>query len=174
MWSRKAAFLVAAALLVAACQVRPLYMDQTSGGPLSPVPDMRAVEVDPPRNRTEQALSNELLFLLRGDGGPADQARYRLRYITDFGTDPLAVELEEDLPAAVLVTLNVTFILTEIDTDETLLTGAAKATASYDFSSQRFSNVRAERDAATRAAKTAAENIATRLASYFAAKRSDT
>ena len=159
------------ALLLAGCQVRPLYLDAASGGPLSPTPDLRAIVVDPPQDRVGQELRNELLFLFRGDGGPADQQLYRLRIIATATTDPLAVELEEDLPSAVLLTLDGTFILSEIGTERTLLTGSANATASYDFSSQRFTNVRSERDAGTRAAKSMAENIAARIAAYFAARR---
>ncbi|WP_108662028.1 LPS assembly lipoprotein LptE [Acuticoccus kandeliae] len=168
--------LASAALLglaLAGCQVRPLYLDASTGGPLSPVPDLRAIVIDPPRNYTEQVLRNELLFLFRGDGGQADEERYRLRVLVSRGTDPLAVQLEEDLPAAVLVTIDSTFILTEIATQKTLLTGSSTATASYDFSSQRFANVRAERDASARAARTMAEQISARVAAYFAAKRSD-
>ncbi|MEM9222779.1 MAG: LPS assembly lipoprotein LptE [Pseudomonadota bacterium] len=177
MWWRSA--ILAFALLVAACQVRPLYSDASSGGPLSPTPDLRAIVIDQvvneaaeiEENRIEQVLRNELLFQFRGDGGPPDQRLYRLRLITTASTDPLAVELEEDLPSAVLLTLNGTFILSEIATENTLLTGSATSTASYDFSSQRFANVRAQRDAGSRAAKIMAQNIATRIAAYFAARR---
>ncbi|MCF3933994.1 hypothetical protein L1787_11250 [Acuticoccus sp. M5D2P5] len=173
MWWRSLLAATLLGLVVAGCQVRPLYLDAASGGPLSPVPDLRAIVVDPPRDYTEQVLRNELLFLFRGDGGPADEERFRLRIIANNATDPLAVQLEEDLPAAVLFTLDTTFILSEIATEKTLLTGSSTVTASYDFSSQRFANVRAERDASARAAKTAAEQISARIAAYFAAKRSE-
>jgi LPS-assembly lipoprotein len=163
-----------AALALAGCQVRPLYLDQASGGLFSPVPDLRAIVIEEPEDRTEQVLRNELLFLFRGDGGSADAPRFTLRTLVSASTEPVAVELEEDLPAAVLLTLSSTFILSEIASDETLLTGSSIATASYDFSSQRFANVRAEKDARERAARQMAENIASRIAAYFAAKRSET
>jgi LPS-assembly lipoprotein len=188
MWWRSLLATVLVAAVAAGCQVRPLYLDDVASGAFSPVPDLRAVVVEEPRlrgprrrgrtapglPRIEQVLRNELLFLFRGDGGGPDEERYFLRTIVSASTDPLAVDLEEDLPAAVLVTLNATFILSEIETDETLLTGSSTATASYDFSSQRFSNERAEKDAAERAARQMAQNIASRLAAYFAARRSDT
>jgi len=178
MWWRSAVA-VLALLALASCQVRPLYLDAASGGPLSPSPDLRAIVIDPPANRAgetelnriEQVLRNELLFLFRGDGGPPDEERYRLRFVLSASDDPLAVELEEDLPSAVLLSLNGTFILSEIETENTLLTGSSTTTASYDFSSQRFANERAERDAGTRAAKVMAENVAARIAAYFAARR---
>lgn len=173
MWWRSAAVALLA-LTLAGCQVRPLYLSDAAGGAFSPVPDLRAIAIDPPRDRTEQVLRNELIFLFRGEGGEAQDPRYGLRTILAASTDPVAVELEEDLPTAVLVTLDGTFILTDLATDETLLTGSAIATASYDFSSQRFANVRAEKDALERAARQMAENIATRIAAYFAATRSET
>lgn len=180
MWWRSAALALAAALVLSACQVRPLYQDAASGGPLSPTPDLKAILIDPVSNRPDQIeenfvaqkMRNELLFLFRGNGGPPDDQLYRLRIISSVSTDQLAVEIEEDLPSAVLLTLQATFILSEIETEKTLLTGTSSTTASYDFSSQRFSNVRAERDAGERAARIVAGNISTRIASYFAARRS--
>lgn len=173
MWWRSAAAALLA-LALAGCQVRPLYLDAAPGGSFSPVEDLRSIVIDPPSDRLEQVLRNELIFLFRGDGGAAESPQYGLRTIVSASTDPVAVELEEDLPTAVLVTLNGTFILTELATDDTLLTGSSIATASYDFSSQRFANVRAEKDAMERAAREMAENIASRIAAYFAAKRSET
>ncbi|MEM0907927.1 MAG: LPS assembly lipoprotein LptE [Pseudomonadota bacterium] len=180
MWWRNAPVL-ALVLLLAACQVRPVYYSATGpdGQTLSPTTDLRAIIIDVPaneprrfeENRTAQVLRNELLFLFRGDGGPSDQQLYRLRLISSLSTDPLAVELEEDLPSAIMLTMTGTFILSELGTERTLLTGSATTTASYDFSSQRFANVRAERDAGTRAARSMAQNIGTRIAAYFAARR---
>ncbi|MEM7694669.1 MAG: hypothetical protein AAF318_09475 [Pseudomonadota bacterium] len=163
--------LIAATLALAGCQVRPLYLDAAASGPLAPNADLRAILIDQPGDRTVQVMRNELSFLLRGDGSAPQSPAYRLRLIVDTSTDNLAVELEEDLPSAVLVALNGTFILSEIDTERTLLTGAVTTTASYDFSSQRFANVRAEKDAKARAAKSAAESVGARLAAYFAARR---
>lgn len=171
MWWRSLVLAAAVAVAAAGCTVRPLYGDAASGGSLSPTPDLRSIVIDPPRNRTEQVLTNELAFLFRGDGGGADQSVYRLRVIANSSTDSLAVEIEEDLPSAVLLTLNVAFILSEIGSERTLLTGSATTTASYDFSSQRFANVRAERDAGSRAARAMAEQLNTRIAAYFAALR---
>ncbi len=169
---RHAALSLAILAALTGCQVRPLYLDQATGGPLSPVPDLRAILIDQPSTRTEQVLRNELNFLFRGDGSVVDSPRYRLRIILTSFTDNIAVDFVEDLPSAVLVTLNATFVLSDITTEDTLLTGAAVSTASYDFSSQRFANVRAERDAEERAARSMAEELNARIASYFAARRS--
>ena len=171
MWSRRL-FVTGLGLALAGCQVRPLYMTDAGQGSVSPSRDLKAIAVESATDRTEQVLRNELLFLFRGAGGTGDAPRYSLRMIVSASEDPLAVALEEDFPAAVLLTLDGTFILSDIDTDETLLTGSSIATASYDYASQRFANVRAEKDARERAARQMAENIASRIAAYFSAKRS--
>lgn len=159
-------------VLLAACNVRPLYLSDPASGIASPVPELRAIVIEQPSDRVEQVLRNELQFLFRGDGGGPDASTYNLRLLTRTARNTLAVELEEDLPSAIFLNVTATFILSETGTERTLLTGTARAGASYDFSSQRFANVRAERDAETRAAKTVAEQINARIASYFAARAS--
>jgi LPS-assembly lipoprotein len=51
--------------------------------------------------------------------------------------------------------------------DRVVLTEQALARVSIDRSQQRFANVRATRDAENRAAKVVAEQIRSRLASFF-------
>ena len=48
MWWRSAV-LALALLSLGACQIRPLYMDASTGGPLSPTPDLKAIVIDPLR-----------------------------------------------------------------------------------------------------------------------------
>jgi LPS-assembly lipoprotein len=164
---------LALSVAVSGCQVHPLYAD--IGGPMiaGPREELAAIEVGSPKTRVEQVFRNELLFRLTGGGGGGDglpAPRYSLRYLFSQSCSPLAIERVEDLPGAVLVTLNATFILTDSSDGRTLLTGSTFAAASYDFSSQRFANVRAQRDAEDRAATTIAENINARLAAYFAVR----
>jgi LPS-assembly lipoprotein len=161
---------LALSVAVSGCQVHPLYAD--IGGPMiaGPREELAAIEVGSPKTRAEQVFRNELLFRLTGGGDELPAPRYSLRYLFSQSSSPLAIEREEDLPGAVLVTLNATFILTDSSDGRTLLTGSTFAASSYDFSSQRFANVRAQRDAEDRAATTIAENINARLAAYFAVR----
>ena len=64
--------------------------------------------------------------------------------------------------------MNATYVLSDRATDKTLTTGRSFASASYDFSTQRFANLRAKRDAEERVAKTVADDIQSRIAAYFA------
>jgi LPS-assembly lipoprotein len=67
--------------------------------------------------------------------------------------------------------LNATYTLTEIATGKIVVTGTTFSRVSYDIpgSIQRFARSRAFRDAEDRAANEIAENIQTRLASFFVA-----
>jgi LPS-assembly lipoprotein len=61
--------------------------------------------------------------------------------------------------------------LTEIATGKVVVTGTTFARVSYDIpgQQQRFARQRGLRDAESRAAKVIADNIRSRLASYFVA-----
>ena len=63
--------------------------------------------------------------------------------------------------------LDVTYRVLEVGTNRIVLTEKALARISIDRTQQRFSGMRAVRDAQNRAAKLVAEQIRSRLASYF-------
>jgi LPS-assembly lipoprotein len=66
-----------------------------------------------------------------------------------------------------MVSFDVTYKLHDIVKDRIVLTEQALARVSLDRSQQRYANVRAVRDAENRAAKVVAEQIRSRLASFF-------
>ena len=66
-----------------------------------------------------------------------------------------------------MVSFDVTYKLHDVVRDRIVLTEQALARVSIDRSQQRFANVRAVRDAENRAAKVVAEQIRSRLASFF-------
>ncbi len=157
--------------LVSACTVQPLHGSgaggAAGGGPASA--ELARVELESPRNRLEQQFTNELSFRLTG-GGDAPKSVYRLRYTLTTSEQAIAIERTVDTPAAYLLYLTVSFVLSDIDTGRMLMMGSTFATASYDFSDQRFANQRALIDAQNRAAKVTANDVATRLAAYFASR----
>ncbi|AXS38803.1 LPS assembly lipoprotein LptE [Breoghania sp. L-A4] len=160
--------LLAAGVALGGCNVRPLY-GTTLGAGGQTYEKLAAIQIDPAKDRVEQVLRNELIFMFQR-GGEAAPTRYRLRTILNQSRSAVAVEELADVPAAYLVAMTASFLLIDADTDETLLTGTSFANASYDFSNQRFANLRAARDAEDRAAKVIADDIRTRIASYFATK----
>jgi len=157
--------LLIAGLTLGGCNVRPMYGTLPGGG--TAMDELRAIDIEAADDRVEQVVRNELIFAFTG-GGEAAAPRYRLRlFLTKLEAD-LGVEKFSDVPAAYLMRLSANFVLLDAASGKTLLTGKSFANASYDFSTQRFANVRAERDAEDRAARVIADDIRTRIASYFA------
>jgi len=169
---------VAAAIALSGCQIRPLYGTSTTGdfGAQSSTvaADLAAIDLESISSQfaekdATRILYNELTFRLeRGAGSPPK--KYRLEVLADVNTAEVAIEQFADVPSAFTITMNSTYVMSDIETGETLTTGRTFRSASYDFSDQRFANQRALRDAQDRVAKAVADDIATRLAGYFASQ----
>lgn len=156
---------IAATLLLAACQVRPLY----STGPANPGPqaDLPAIAIDAPLTREEQVYRNALIFALQGGGGSTG-ARYALTYRLSINEQEILVERVTGTPNAYQLTGDVSFLVKEIATGRSLFGASVTAIDSYTRSSQNFANVRARRDAVNRLAQNLATLTHARLAAYFA------
>lgn len=165
-----------AATGLSGCQVRPLY---ATGGPgtIAVTDAMRAVRVeaipvgqtDNDRERIRQQLHEELVSALQGGAGALPSTTV-LRFILTSQKAELGIEEFRDVPVANLVSLTVSFTLSDAETGRTLLTGTGYGNASFDFSSQRFANIRAQRDAENRAAALVAADIRTRVAAALATR----
>ena len=81
----------------------------------------------------------------------------------------LLVDPNTGLPTSENLGIDAQYNLIEIGTNKSVMTGTTFSRVTYDMpgSYQRFARVRAGRDAEDRAAQEIAENIQTRLASYF-------
>lgn len=153
---------MAGLLVLGGCNVRPLYGSLPGQEPIQD--ELAAIDID-----AEQELRNELIFLLkRGGEGLPDE--YRLKVTLTESSSAVSIEQLEDVPASYLVTITANFALSEIETGRTVLTGTSFASASYDFSSQRFANLRAQRDAVSRAKKSVARDLQIRLGAFFAGR----
>lgn len=168
----------AAAIVLSGCQIRPLYGTSTTGdfGAQSSTvaAELAAIDLDSisaqfAQEEATRVLYNELTFKLERGAGSAGK-KYRLEVLVDVNTAAVAIEQFADVPSAFTITMNSTFVMSDIQTDETLTTGRTFRSASFDFSDQRFANQRALRDAQERVAKAVADDIATRLAGYFASQ----
>jgi len=165
--------LASSSLALAGCQVRPLY--GSMGNASAPVhQELAAIQIETIDEDLDDAdaareLYNELTFgFERGQSSP--EKRYSLKVVMDLGVAEVGVERLADVPAAYTMTMNATFVLTDIASEKTLTTGKSFATASYDFSNQRYANLRARRDAEARAAKAVAQDMQARIAGYFATR----
>jgi LPS-assembly lipoprotein len=161
------------AALTAGC-FQPMYAEHSDGTPALRE-RLLAVEIPPvdKPNASREArigveIRNALAFKLYGTAtGMAPTHRLVLRFTTSRSS--LIVDPRTALPTSENYGIDAQFNLIEIVTNKSVMTGTTFYRVSYDIpgSIQRFARTRASRDAEDRAANEIAENIQTRLASFF-------
>jgi LPS-assembly lipoprotein len=163
----------ALAALTAGC-FQPMYAEHTDGTPglREKLLGVELPPVDKPNASREArigvAIRNALAFKLYGEAtGMPPTHRLVLKFSTNRSS--LLVSQTTGLPTTEDVGVDAQFNLIEIATNKSVMTGTTFARTSYDMpgSYQRFARERAFRDAEDRAAEQIAENIQTRLASFF-------
>jgi LPS-assembly lipoprotein len=120
--------------------------------------------------RIQVEVRNALAFKLYGNAtGMPPTHRLVLRFSSSRSS--LMVSTATGLPTSENVGIDAQFNLIEIASNKSVMTGTTFSRVSYDMpgSYQRFARSRAFRDAEDRAAQEIAENIQTRLASFFVA-----
>jgi LPS-assembly lipoprotein len=163
------------AALTAGC-FRPMYAAHTDG-----TPDLRdklsGVELAPLNYPNESRvarlgveLRNSLAFKLYGTATGAPPT-HRLTMRMQTSRSSLILDPATALPSIENDGIDVQYNLVEIATGKTVLSGTTFSRVSYDIPGQlqRFARQRAYRDAEDRATQEIAENIQTRLASFFTA-----
>ena len=175
---RIAARLVAVAALAAmtAGCFQPMYAERTDGTPglREKLMGVDIPPVDKPNASREARVGvevrNALAFKLYGTAtGMPPTHRLVLRFTT--GRSSLMVSSTTGLPTSENYGIDAQYNLIEIATNKSVMNGTTFSRVSYDMpgSYQRFARTRAYRDAEDRAANEIAENITTRLASFFTA-----
>jgi LPS-assembly lipoprotein len=175
----RVARLVAVLVLAAATGgcFQPLYGTQTVGGQPAlreALSGIDVLQIPAPKASDEARLAveirNALLFDLTA-GGEAPPPTHRLKIQISSNRATVIVDLNSRRPDIENYGINATYSLTEIATGKVVVTGTTFARVSYDIpgQQQRFARIRGLRDAEDRAAKVIADNIRTRLASYFLA-----
>jgi len=161
-------------LNLSAC-FRPLYGPTASGESMQTV--LAAVQVDDvlmaqDQERLGHYLRSELIFGLDGTGQAAVPKQYRLKMMgSEAVTTPIVSSTTARAEAGTIIG-TVKFSLESLDGTRVVTEGVATSTAIYDRSVQRFSSLRAARDAEIRLAKVLANQIRTRIASALTAIKS--
>jgi LPS-assembly lipoprotein len=172
-----ARLLVIAALgaLTAGC-FQPMYAAHTDGTPAlrEKLMGVDLPPVDKPNGSREARLGveirNALAFKLYGAAvGMPPTHKLVIRFTTNRSS--LILDPATALPSIENVGIDAQYNLIEIVSNKSVMTGSTFSRVSYDVPGQlqRFSRQRAFRDAEDRACQEIAENIQTRLASYFTA-----
>ena len=165
----------ALAALTAGC-FQPMYAERADGTPAlrEKLMGVEIPPVDKPNASREARIGveirNALAFKLYGTAtGMPPTHRLVLRFTTTRSS--LMIDPTTALPSSENYGIDAQYNLIEIATNKSVMTGSTFARVSYDMpgSYQRFARSRAFRDAEDRASQEIAENIQTRLASYFVA-----
>jgi LPS-assembly lipoprotein len=115
-------------------------------------------------------IRNALAFKLYGNAtGMPPTHRLVIRFTTNRSS--LMIDPITALPSSENYGIDAQYNLIEIVSNKSVMTGTTFSRVSYDIPGQlqRFARTRAFRDAEDRAAQEIAENIQTRLASFFVA-----
>jgi LPS-assembly lipoprotein len=158
----------AMAAVLGGCIFQPMYAQTPLFGTGPSLRDsMREVEVASISGRIGNALRNDLIFELTGGAGNPTGAPYRLTLVVNTSSFNPIIDAASGRPEAETVSFDVTYKLQDIAKERIVLTEKALARISIDRTQQRFARVRAVRDAESRAAKVVAEQVRSRLASFF-------
>lgn len=160
----------ALAVLLAACNIRPVYGPNSGYGVSDVAEELSAIAIDKAPDRVSQELRNRLIFTFN-HGRSVAQKRYQLAFSLAESDDAIAIEERSGAPASYRLTVTVKYRLIDTQTNTPMTAGTIRASASYDRSSQSFANIRARRDAENRAAVSAADDITARLSTFFASQR---
>jgi len=176
--TRMAARLLAVAALAgltAGC-FQPMYAEHTDGSP-GLREKLMGVEIPPvdKNNASREAriqveIRNALAFKLYGNAtGMPPTHRLVLRF--NSSRSSLMIDQATGLPTSENYGIDAQYNLIDLATNKSVMTGTTFSRVSYDIPGnlQRFARSRAFRDAEDRAAHEIAENIQTRLASFFVA-----
>jgi LPS-assembly lipoprotein len=178
--SQRSLFRAIAALAIAALAggcFQPLYGEHSpTGGPVlrDQLSAVDVLQIAAPKGTDEARIAVEIRDALLYDftgGGYSAPPTHRLKISIASTRVSIIVDVNTSRPDVENYGLNASYTLTEIATGKTVVTGSTLARVSYDIpgQEQRFARVRGLRDAELRAAKVIADNIRSRLASYFIA-----
>ena len=164
----------ALAALTAGC-FQPMYAEHTDGTP-GLREKLMGVEIPPiadKANASREArigveIRNALAFKLYGNATGMPPTH---KLVLRFGTSRSSLMLDPAtaLPSSENYGIDAQYNLIDLATNKSVMTGTTFSRVSYDIPGQlqRFARARAFRDAEDRAANEIAENIQTRLASFF-------
>jgi LPS-assembly lipoprotein len=172
----RAAAALAVAALAAGC-FQPLYGERSpTGGPIlrDQLSAVDVLQIEAPKGTDEARIAveirNALLYDFTG-GGYAAAPTHRLKVAISSTRASIIVDVNTSRPDIENYGINATYSLSEIATGKVVVTGQTFSRVSYDIpgQEQRFARLRGLRDAENRAAKVIADNIRSRLSSYFIA-----
>lgn len=158
----------AASMLAGGCGdsgFRPLYADTSLVGGADVNKKLAELEIAPIPGRVGQRVRNELIYQSTG-GGYAAQPVYRLEIVIVESITATLVQIDGNSSGSVY-NLNASFRLVRIADRTVALTGTSYSRIAFQRFDSVFANVRARQEAENRAAKTAGDDLKSRLAAFL-------
>lgn len=151
-------------LWLASCQVQPLHSTAALSDGSSISLALASIEIADPKSRLDQLVRNELQFSLSGGTSPTGDLPFELTLNTKKKVRSAGISDVDFGPRAFFIDISSDYVLTDRRKAVPIAQGTEEATASYDRVDQEFTNVRSERDAEIRAAKSTALRLRQALA----------
>lgn len=164
------AALVALALGLGGC-FQPMYGPLAEGG-VDVAEELKAIAIEPIPDRIGHYLGDDLIFDLNGTGSHVPP-KYRLFVTLRETANTPIIDTVSGIASAATVSINADFRLVPVGGGDPITKGTAMVIASYDRNDQRFSNIRAARDAEIRDAKQLSDQLRIRLAAALATYKLD-
>ena len=162
---RGLSLLLAAAPALAACGnggFRPLYGETPSGAGLQE--RLRQLDVAAIPGRVGQRIRNDLIF--QSSGGELLPPTHRLEVAITESVLTTLVKIDGDSLGQIYA-IQASFKLINIRDKKVVLHGTSYGRAGFERFQSIYSNVRARDDAENRAARTVADDLKTRVATYL-------
>jgi len=147
--------------------IQPLYGPVAAVGGGSVASELQAISVEPIKDRLGHYLENELIFAFNGTGSHVEP-RYRLFVTLSEGVQTPLIDTVTGQASAANVLVTAAFHLDAAGGGKVIYRDTATVVASYDRTTNRYSSVRAARDAEIRDAERLADEIRTRIAAVLA------
>jgi LPS-assembly lipoprotein len=148
--------------------VRPLYAPSAFSANGSEAEQMQSVYVDEIAGRLGHYLGDDLKLDMNGTGANPEP-KYHLVVTINEGTETPLIDTVEGLATSATIVTTAHFRLVPV-ANEKVFVGQAYVAASYDRNTNRFTNVRAARDAEIRDARRLADEITTQVAAELATR----
>lgn len=149
-------------------EVRPLYGSGSFLANGVQAEKMQSVAIDEISGRLGHYLGDDLKLDLNGTGEPTDPKYHLVITLTETTETPL-IDTVEGLATSATIVTTAHFRLVPT-ANEKVFVGKAYVAASYDRNTNRFTNVRAARDAEIRDARRLADEITTQVAAELASR----
>jgi LPS-assembly lipoprotein len=157
-----AGLLAGLCLVVTACGFEPMYGESRGAAVQA---DLAAVRVALIPNRNGQLLRRYILDRIQ-TGNETAPALYQLEVALQETRQNYGIQRDLSATYARLV-LSGNYLLRDIKTQKTLLSGSTYSSSSYNVAADPFNTVVAENDARERAVKTLGDDLITRLSLHL-------